>query len=40
MGEVYSNNKRYEDALKEFRAAMAKRPDAPGIHYETGAALP
>jgi len=39
MGEVYSNNHRYEDALKEFRAAMAKRPDAPGIHYELGAAL-
>lgn len=39
MGEVYSNNQRYEDALKEFRAAMAKRPDAPGIHYELGAAL-
>src|SRR5215472_5976202 len=39
MGEVYSNNQRYEDALKEFRAAMAKRPDAPGIHYEVGAAL-
>jgi len=39
MGEVHSKNRRYEDALKEFRAAMAKRPDAPGIHYELGAAL-
>src|SRR5262249_38635859 len=33
IGEVYANNRRHEDALKEYRAALAKRPNAPGIHY-------
>ena len=36
MGEVYANNHRYEESLKEYRAALAKRPDAPGLHYALG----
>jgi predicted Zn-dependent protease len=39
LGEVYANNNRFEDSLKEYRAALAKRPDAPGIHYALGTAL-
>jgi predicted Zn-dependent protease len=35
-GEVYANNKRYDDSLAEYRAALAKRPDAPGLHYALG----
>ncbi len=38
IGEVYANNNRYEDSLKEYRAALAKRPGAPGIHYALGVA--
>jgi predicted Zn-dependent protease len=32
MGEVYGDNERYSEAAKEYHAALAKRPDAPGIH--------
>ena len=39
MGEVYANNNRFDDSLKEYRAALVKRPDAPGIHYAVGTAL-
>jgi tetratricopeptide (TPR) repeat protein len=38
IGEVYANNHLYEDSLKEYRAALAKRPEAPGIHYALGVA--
>jgi tetratricopeptide (TPR) repeat protein len=38
IGEVYANNKRYEDSLKEYHAALAKRPHAPGLHYALGVA--
>ena len=38
IGEVYASNNRYEDSLKEYKAALAKRPNAPGIHYALGVA--
>ena len=38
MGEVYADDQRYADAVKEYRAALAKRPGASGIHYEIGVA--
>jgi tetratricopeptide (TPR) repeat protein len=33
MGEVYADEERYPEAIKEYQAALAKRPDAQGIHY-------
>jgi tetratricopeptide (TPR) repeat protein len=33
MGEVYADDVRYPEAIREYQAALAKRPDAPGIHY-------
>jgi tetratricopeptide (TPR) repeat protein len=33
MGEVYADEERYSEAIKEYQAALAKRPDAQGIHY-------
>ena len=38
MGEVYTSNRLYEASLKEYRAALGKRPDAPGLHYALGVA--
>jgi tetratricopeptide (TPR) repeat protein len=38
MGEVYGDEARYAEAIKEYQAALAKRPDAPGIHYAIGVA--
>jgi tetratricopeptide (TPR) repeat protein len=38
MGEVYADEVRYSEAIKEYQAALAKRPDAPGIHYAIGVA--
>src|SRR5712691_8100156 len=38
MGEVFSDEERYAEAIKEYRAALAKRPDATGIHYAIGVA--
>ena len=38
MGEVYADEERYADAVKEYRAALAKRPDAQGMHYAIGVA--
>jgi tetratricopeptide (TPR) repeat protein len=32
MGEVYADDERYAEAVHEYQAALAKRPDAPGIH--------
>jgi tetratricopeptide (TPR) repeat protein len=38
MGEVYADEEHYPDAIKEYQAALAKRPDAQGIHYAIGVA--
>jgi tetratricopeptide (TPR) repeat protein len=38
MGEVYADNERYAEAIKEYRAALSKRPDAAGIRYAIGVA--
>jgi tetratricopeptide (TPR) repeat protein len=38
MAEVYADQQRYAEAIKEYQAALAKRPDAPGIHYAIGIA--
>lgn len=38
MGEVYADEERYPEAIQEYRAALAKRPDAPGLHYSIGIA--
>lgn len=38
MGEVYADDERYAEAIKEYQATLAKRPDATGIHYAIGVA--
>jgi tetratricopeptide (TPR) repeat protein len=38
MGEVYADDERYSEAIKEYQAALVKRPDALGIHYAIGVA--
>jgi tetratricopeptide (TPR) repeat protein len=38
MGEVYSDEERYPEAIKEYHLALLKRPGAPGIHYAIGVA--
>ena len=38
MGEIYADEEHYADAIKEYRAALAKRPDAQGIHFAIGIA--
>src|SRR5438128_2217540 len=38
IGEVYADDERYAEAIKEYQAALAKRPDATGIHYAIGVA--
>ena len=38
MGEIYAGEKQYTDAITEYKAALAKRPDAPGIHFSIGVA--
>jgi len=38
MGEVYADEEHYPEAIKEYQAALAKRPDAQGIHYAIGLA--
>ncbi len=38
MGEVYADDERYSEAIKEYQAALSKRPDATGIHYAVGVA--
>jgi tetratricopeptide (TPR) repeat protein len=38
MGEVYADEERYPEAVKEYQAALAKRPDTQGIHYAIGVA--
>jgi tetratricopeptide (TPR) repeat protein len=39
MGEIYADEERYPEAIQEYRAALAKRPEAPGIHYAIGIAF-
>jgi tetratricopeptide (TPR) repeat protein len=38
MGEVYADEERYSDAIKQYQAALAKRPNAQGMHYAMGIA--
>lgn len=38
MGEIYADEERYADAIQEYRTALAKRPDARGIHFSMGVA--
>lgn len=38
MGEVYADEERYPEAIKEYQAALARRPGAAGIHYAIGIA--
>jgi tetratricopeptide (TPR) repeat protein len=38
MGEVYADEERYPEAIKEYHLALLKRPGAPGIHYAIGVA--
>ena len=38
MGEVYADEERYPEAIEQYQAALAKRPDAQGIHYAIGIA--
>ena len=38
MGEVYADEERYAEAIKEYHAALAKRRNATGIHYAIGLA--
>jgi len=38
MGEIYADEERYPEAIEEYQAALAKRPDARGMHYAIGVA--
>jgi tetratricopeptide (TPR) repeat protein len=38
MGEIYADEERYAEAIEEYQAALAKRPDARGMHYAIGVA--
>ena len=38
MGEIHADAERYSDAIKQYEAALAKRPDAQGIHFSIGVA--
>lgn len=38
LGEMDADGDRYTDAIKEYQAALAKRPDATGIHFAIGVA--
>ena len=38
MGELHADEERYPEAIEEYQAALAKRPDATGIHYAIGVA--
>ena len=38
QGEVDSEGERYPEAIKEYQAAIGKRPDATGIHFAIGVA--
>jgi len=38
MGEIYAEEKLYPDAIKEYRSALDKQPNARGIHFSIGVA--
>src|SRR5690348_10164154 len=38
MGEIYADEKRYPEAIEEYRSALGKNPGAAGIHYSIGVA--
>jgi len=38
MGEVYADEEHYPEAIREYRAALGKRPEGTGIHYAIGIA--
>lgn len=38
MGETFAEEENYPDAISEWRLALAKRPDATGLHYAIGLA--
>jgi tetratricopeptide (TPR) repeat protein len=38
LGELYTDEQQYPDAIKEYQAAQQKRPNAQGIHYAIGIA--
>jgi len=38
LGEIDSDGERYSAAIKEYQAALAKRPEATGIHLAIGVA--
>jgi tetratricopeptide (TPR) repeat protein len=38
MGELHADEERYSEAIREYQAALAKRPDATGMHYAIGVA--
>ena len=38
LGETYAGEKQYADAIREYKAALAKRADALGIHFSIGVA--
>jgi tetratricopeptide (TPR) repeat protein len=38
MGEIDAEQEHYSEAIEEYQAALAKRPDAQGIHFAIGVA--
>lgn len=38
MGEFYAEEKRYPEAIEQYRSALKKRPDSAGIHFSIGVA--
>jgi tetratricopeptide (TPR) repeat protein len=38
LGELYADEQRYPEAIKEYQAAQSKRPEAQGIHFSIGVA--
>ena len=38
MGEFYAEEKRYPEAIEEYRSALKKNPGAAGIHFSIGVA--
>jgi len=38
LGELNADDERYAEAITEYQAALAKRPNATGIHYAIGVA--
>jgi predicted Zn-dependent protease len=38
MGEIYAEQEHYPEAIEEYQSALAKRPDAQGIHFAIGVA--